>query len=140
MTVEEIASILRSEQCSCVICNGDKVTLCYERGVKDLLCLVKGDGSLLKGAQVADKVVGKGAAALMVIGGVREVYAEVISRPALQLLETASVRVAFGSCVPNIVNRAGTGICPVESLCMGCRTAEECLPQIEEFVEKQNGV
>lgn len=137
-TIEELVSILRAERCSCVICKGEKVTLCHERGVSDLLRMLKEEGVPLMGAVVADKVVGKGAAALMILGGVSQVYAEVISRPALELFDAASIPVKYGSCVPNIVNRAGTGICPVETVCMPCLTAVDCLPLIEEFVMKQN--
>jgi len=38
--------------------------------------------------------------------------------------------------VPNIVNRAGTGTCPVEQLCAGAASAAECLPLIEGFMQK----
>ena len=37
----------------------------------------------MKGAAIADKVIGKGAAALMVLGGFKTVYADIISTPAL---------------------------------------------------------
>lgn len=37
---------------------------------------------------------------------------------------------------PVIINRAGTGICPVEKLCENCTTAADCLPLINDFVNK----
>ncbi len=119
---------------SCVIAGGDRVVTCHERGVKDLLRLLDEDPELLRGAFVADKVVGKGAAALMILGGVACVYADVISRPACDLFAGAGIEVEWGICVPNIINRAGTGICPVETLCLPCKKAEECLPLIRQFV------
>ncbi|MDE6575575.1 MAG: DUF1893 domain-containing protein, partial [Muribaculaceae bacterium] len=73
-------------------------------------------------------------AALMILGGVKSIYADVISEPALELLLTVPVEVHFGERVPNIINRAGTGICPVETLCKDCNSAQECLPLIENFV------
>lgn len=76
---------------------------------------------LLRGAFIADKVVGKGAAALMVLGGVEGLFADVVSRPALELLAGAGIAVEYTVVVPNIVNRAGTGTCPVEQLCAGRR-------------------
>lgn len=119
---------------SCVIACGDRVVTCHERGVKDLLRLLDDDPELLRGAFVADKVVGKGAAALMIMGCVACVYADVISRPARDLFAVAGIEVEWGTCVQNIINRAGTGICPVETLCMPCKEAEECLPLIRQFV------
>ena len=133
--LSELTGLLHREGCSCVIFGRGEVTLCHERGVKDLLRILDSDPSMLKDALIADKVVGKGAAALMIAGGVKSVYADVISRPALELFASSPVTVTYGTAVPNIINRAGTGVCPVETLCKDCRTAEECLPLIESFVK-----
>lgn len=132
----EVISLLRSSGCSCVIRNGEELHLCHERGVKDLHHLLHHKPELLRGATLADKVVGKGAAALMIAGGVSYIYAEVLSRMAKELLEKNRVEVEYGTLVENIINRSGTDICPVERLCMECRTAQECLPLIDDFVMK----
>lgn len=137
MTLENCILMLRRLNCSCVIGNGKRMTFCSQRGVKDLLELLHTEPQLLDGAMIADKVVGKGAAALMVLGGVKSVYAGVISEPAIALLDDAGIALAYSERVPNIINRAGTGICPVEELCAGCATPEECLPLIEDFVGRQ---
>lgn len=133
-TIEELAAVLHTEKCSCVIYNGGTITLCRERGVKDLMALLKHNPATLSGAMIADKVIGKGAAALMILGKVKTVYADVISQPALDLFNNIQTDVTFGTLVPNIINRNGTGICPVESLCSDCNTAEECLPLIKKFI------
>lgn len=72
----------------------------------------------------------------MVLGGVEAIFADVVSRPALELLAGAGIAVEYTVVVPNIVNRAGTGICPVEQLCAGAESAAECLPLIEGFIHK----
>lgn len=107
-----------------------------QRGVADLYQLLTGAPEALQGASVADKVIGKGAAALMALGGVKEVWAGVISRPALELLEKAGIPVSYGKLVEGIANRAGTGPCPVESLCAAASTPEQCLPLITEFIQR----
>ena len=121
--------------CSLVAVIGGELRHFHKRGVADLHELVTGGGDELAGAFVADKVVGKGAAALMAVGGVAGVYAATISRPALELLECSGVDVEYGNLVDNIINRAGTGVCPVESLCSGVSAPEECLPLITRFLE-----
>lgn len=133
----QLVDLLRDEQASCVIRNGAETRIFRERGVKDLFRLLETDPAFLSGACVADKVVGKGAAALMVLGGVRGVYAEVVSTPALGLFSAAHIPVEYGLEVPHIINRAKTGWCPVETLCRDCRTAEECLPLIRGFIAQQ---
>jgi hypothetical protein len=126
---------LRAEQCSCVILNHGTTRIFHQKGVKDLHHLLRAEPSFLAGAMIADKVVGKGAAALLVAGGVEWLYAEVISRPALELLNKHNISVEVGSIVPNIINRTGDDICPVEKRCLPCNSIEECLRQIDNFLE-----
>lgn len=131
--------LLFTERASCVIRSGGETRIFRERGVKDLFRLLAEQPQFLRGAFVADKVVGKGAAALMILGGVQEVYADVISTPARELFRQAGVHADSRQEVPCIINRTKTGWCPVETLCRDCRTAEECLPQIRAFIEGQQG-
>ncbi len=133
---QSLIDLLHTERCSCVIGRADSIVICRERGVMDLLRLLEASPCVLDGACVADKVVGKGAAALMILGGVSAVFADVISRAALELLADAGIPVGFGECVDAIINRAGTGVCPVETLCRDCATADECLPLIKDFVRQ----
>lgn len=134
---EEIIRQMSTGKCSCIICKDGHAEAYYERGVKDLYRLLTQQPEKLAGAFAADKVVGKGAAALMVLGGVQEVYAGVVSMSALDLFRKSGIAVRFGQEVPNIINRASDGICPVEQLCRDCATAAECLPLIKEFITKK---
>ena len=74
------------------------------------------------------------AAALLVLGGVREVFALVISLPARELLERAGIATGYSEEVPHIINRTRTGWCPLETRCYSLETPEACLVQIEEFI------
>lgn len=138
MTSDQRQAVERlfAERCSCVVRNGDALRIFRERGVKDLFLLLRDDPALLRGAFVADKVVGKGAAALMALGGVDALFADVVSRAALELLDREGVRVEYRTVVPYIVDRAGTGVCPVERACADCTSAAECLPRIEAFLRR----
>lgn len=137
MTAERLMEILRSGGYSLVIQN-DGLHTYTGRGVSDLYKIYSREKELLQGASVADKIVGKGAAALMALGGVSEVITDAISSSALSLLDTCGVSVRFQKEVPAIINRKGDGICPVEELCKDCRTPEECLPLIERFMSDKN--
>lgn len=105
------------------------------RGVADLFRMVKEKTGILEGAMVADKVVGKGAAALMILGGVAELHTDVLSEAARNLLDDSDVEYSFDELVPKIWNRNHTGGCPVENLCKDALTAAACFPLIEKFVE-----
>lgn len=122
---------------SCVICTGSRMHTFGEPGVKDLMRLLHEEPGLLGGAFIADKVVGKGAAALMVLGGIAEVYADVVSTPARRLLEQYGIAVSFGVETRNIINRTGDGLCPVEQSCLDCTTAEACLEAMKQFFKNR---
>lgn len=120
---------------SLVVANGNDTRVFDGRGISDLYRLVTGDdAALLSGATVVDKVVGKGAAALMILGDVKRLHAVTISKAALNLLSNSKITVTYDKVTDAIINRAGTGPCPVESLCADCHTAAECLPLINKFV------
>ena len=86
------------------------------RGVTDLFSLVTDEPEFLQGASVADKVIGRGAAMLLVKGGARSVYAEVISSGAREVLKRAGIEVSFGTQVPNIITVSYTHLRAHETL------------------------
>jgi len=126
-----------SEGVTLAVVNGPVRFTSSGRGVRPLYDLMTGKPEVLKGASVADKVIGRGAAALMALAGVRAAYAPVVSRGAAGLFAAAGVYFEYSAMVDCIVNRSGTGPCPVEALTESCATAEECLPSIEKFLAKK---
>ncbi|WP_279105121.1 DUF1893 domain-containing protein [Bacteroides acidifaciens] len=134
--MEELIDLLHSGGYSCVIANKGKVRTFTQRGVADLYDLLTQEPEFLKGAMIADKVVGKGAAALMISGGIKELYTDIISSKAMDLFRTSDVKVGFGREVPFIWNRNHTGWCPVETMCSEEKSAEAILPLIRDFLEK----
>lgn len=133
--MQSLTALLRNGNHTLVVAGGDGEVRTFDRrGVVDLFDLLTAEPQFLRGAVVADKVVGKGAAALMISGGVAEVHTGIISEAALALFAESNVRVTFDRQVPFIRNRAGTGCCPVEALCRDCATAAECLPRIRNFI------
>ncbi len=121
---------------SCVIRQGEEVRTFTRRGVADLYDLLYQDPDFMRGALLADKVVGKGAAALMILGGIARIYTDLISQPALELLQAAAIPVEYITLVPHIENRDKTGWCPVETLCYQETSAEAILPLIDDFIRK----
>ena len=123
---DEIAGLLLKEQCSCVISHVEKgIRFYWERGVRDLYRLVSEEPEMLAGALVADKVVGKGAAALLACGKVSGVYALVVSTPARELLEQ---------------NGGELHTCHiVVALCIG-KPIEQCGLFIDKIHELQRGL
>lgn len=119
MKMNEAKTLLKEKDATLVIANGENVCVYFERGIKTLLSLLQNNPQLLKNAQVADKIVGKAAALLMIVGGVKEVYAETISESAIKVFQKHQVPFTFAISTPQIINRAGTGPCPMESCVEG---------------------
>lgn len=134
--MEKLISLLHAGGYSCVIANGDNIRTFTQRGVADLYDLLTQEPEFLKGASIADKVVGKGAAALMILGGVKELYTDVVSTNAMDLFKASDVKVDFAQEVPFILNRDHTGWCPVETMCNEEKSAEKILPLIRDFLER----
>ena len=132
--MEKLAAILHAGGYSCVIGNGDEIRTFTQRGIADLFDLYTTEPAFLKGAQVADKVIGKAAASLMVLGGVERVYAGVVSEPAMALFRRADIPVEAGETVPFIENRSKTGWCPLESACYEISSEKEAFPVIRDFI------
>ena len=102
----------------------------------DLHYLLYHDSAFLNGAYVADKIVGKAAAALMISGGVKKLYTNIISSLALDLLNDTDMEVSYKNQVPFIVNRDQSDWCPLEKMCCHQDAVETILPLITTFINK----
>ena len=102
---------------TCILYNGESEIVSSERGVSFLLGLYN-SGKDYSGYVSADKVVGKGAALLYAILGIKEIYASVISESALSVLQNGDITCTYDTLVPHIINRRGDGICPIERATM----------------------
>lgn len=105
--------ILNSGQYTCVLCRENIIYTSTERGVKPLLDWLD-SGINLNGFSAADKVVGKAAAFLYILLGVKEVYAPVMSSDAIKLLIRNGILSECETKVNFIINRTGMGVCPIE--------------------------
>ncbi|MDD2362723.1 MAG: DUF1893 domain-containing protein [Oscillospiraceae bacterium] len=101
---------------SFVLINRDKEYVSSLKGIAPIISLLENSPELLKGACVADKVIGKAAALLLIYGGVKEIFTQVISSHAITVLENEKKIIDFEKQVQYIVNRSGTGMCPMEKL------------------------
>lgn len=135
--MKRLIDILDEGGYSCVIAQGDHIRTFTRRGVADLYDLLQEDAAFLHEASVADKVIGKAAATLMVLGQVKEVSVHTISQPALRLLQEAGIPVQYDEAVHHIINRDHTGWCPLEQASRDLHTPEEIYPVIQSFITRQ---
>ncbi len=133
-SIKKAIELLEEGNFTCVLCKDEMVYTSTERGVKPLLTWYN-KGINMQGFCAADKVVGKAAAFLYVLLGVDEVYAPVMSEGAVQTFTENSIKVQYKLCVKEIINRAGTGRCPMEEAVDGITEAKEALAAIKRKLE-----
>lgn len=137
--MKQLIGILHKEQCSFVLRDSaGNVRLFFKKGVRDLEDLLNHEPETLKGAVIADKVIGKAAAGMMAYGGVKEVYADVLSEKAIPLLEAHGIEFSCAVRVGQILIPEGDSRCPLEKIVETAETAGEVVSMLRaHFAEMQ---
>ncbi len=99
-----------------IIRNGKLLFQSKEKGLHPLLRVIEDKKEKIEGGSLADKIIGRAAAMLIVYGGIREVYTPLLSNSASPILEEAGINCQFEKSVPAILNEDKTQICPMEKL------------------------
>lgn len=98
---------------TCVLVKGEMSFTSKRNGIVPMVKFLN-DEIDLEGFSVADKIVGKAVAMLFVLAKVKEVCAEVLSKTAISVLEANGISYSYKILTDNIINRQGTGLCPME--------------------------
>ncbi|MCI8590421.1 MAG: DUF1893 domain-containing protein [Clostridiales bacterium] len=106
-------TLLKEGRATCFVIQHNQIvrTACA-RGIGPIIQLY--EEGWLKDAFVADKIIGKAAAMIMVLGGVKHCYGEVMSEAGKGYLEKHGVKAEYGELIAHIQNRANDGMCPME--------------------------
>lgn len=137
--MKELTDILHHEHCSLIVRDREgNVHRYFKKGVRDLEDILRHEPSLLRGALIADKVIGKAAAGMVCYGGVAGIYAEVLSKKALPLLEASNVFYLYDKLVDQIIIPKGSDRCPLEKIVEPASNAEEVVTMLfRHFEEKE---
>ncbi len=107
------AKVLRGNH-SVAFVKGETEHVFDGRGVSPLIGIIE-HGDDLHGFSSADLIIGKAAAMLMTILGVTAVYGEVMSTDGYEYLTAHGITAEYGTLTEMIINRDGTGRCPMET-------------------------
>ena len=132
--LEKARSLLEKENCTCVICRGEDVILDHRRGIRPLMELLE-SGQDFRHFCAADRVVGKAAAFLYCLLGIRAIYARVISTPALQVLQSCGIDTHYDTRVSAIRNRTGDGFCPMDTAVWDLKDPKKAPDAIREALK-----
>ncbi|WP_029503764.1 DUF1893 domain-containing protein [Lachnoclostridium phytofermentans] len=107
-----------------------------KRGIAPIMELLSENKELLSGAYVADKVIGKAAAMLLIEGGISYLHAEVISEHATECLQKYNIEFEYQNLVPYIVNRTGDGMCPMEETVLNVTDTKIAYNLLQDKIKK----
>ncbi len=97
-----------------IVKNGEGLFETGSHRISGFLGAIEQLGVRLEGASVADRVVGKAVALLCVYAGIRDVYAEVLSRKAKAVFEENGIPCEWKRLVDKILDLNRSGVCPFE--------------------------
>ena len=135
--MEKTRNILTAGGYTCVLRKDETIHTATERGVKPLVRWLD-QGIDARGFTAADKVVGRATAYLYVLLEVKEVWAAVMSEAAAEVLTRHGITASQDKLVPNIINRAGTGICPFEEAVLEIHDPQEAYTAIRAKMAQMN--
>ena len=137
--LEQAKTALQGELTFAAILQDGRLVTSEKKGIAPMMALLAENESMLQGAVVADRVIGRAAALLMQKAGVAEVYGEVVSSHAIKAFEAAGLSFSFGKEVEYIINRAGTGMCPMEETVLEMTSAEEAYTALQQKLRELSG-
>lgn len=119
------------------VCINEEVVFTSEKqGIAPIIELLDTNEKALEGAYIADKVIGKAAALLLIKGGIKELYADIISEHAMAVLEKEKILVTYGTLVTFIENRKKDGMCPMEATVLEIDNPNEAYVKLKEKIQR----
>lgn len=111
---------------------GHSICLCREgdiitddgKGISPMIKFIS-EGRALAGYSAADAIVGRAAAMLFVKAGIAAVHGKVMSQGGSDFLAKHGIPHTWDVLTEQIINRAGTGVCPMEQAVDGIDDPEE---------------
>ncbi len=135
--LQKAKQIMQDGNYTCVLYDGVNEHHSNKKGVKPLIEFLESNIDF-SGYCAADKVIGAGAAHLYVLLQVKSVWANVISVTAKEVLDSNNIQLFFEQEVPNIINRAGDGVCPIEHCVEGITNSATALEAIKQRLIELN--
>lgn len=135
-SLEKAKALLSENDYTFALINGGKTFTSDKRGIAPILMLLDTSPELLKNAVIADKVIGKAAAMLLVYAGISQLHTVTISELAIDTLKNFDIQFSYENVVPQIKNRSGDGMCPMEASVMYVEKPEKAYEILKEMYSK----
>jgi hypothetical protein len=129
--------MILTEGAPCVFLRDGRIVKAGEgTGVGPLITAWEREPELLCGAVIVDKIVGRAAAMLAVLGGAAGVYGLTMSASARDYLSACGIPAEAEVCTERILNRSGTGWCPMEQAVLDIDDPAEGYRKLKETMRR----
>ena len=127
-------------QYTLVICKDADIVTSDITGIKPLINLIE-EKKEYKGYSAADKIVGRAAAFLYTLLEVKNLYGEIMSKGATEILKNAKINFEYKTLTEFIENRKKDGMCPMDEAVKNINDPKEAYEAIKQkiaFLLNQN--
>lgn len=134
--IDEARKLILTNQAECVLISGGEIFAQTKgMGVSPLLTIYEKMPEEMENGIVVDKVIGRAAAAIIINGKAKRVYALLISEDGKEFLETHGIEVEYDKIVPRILNKNRDGLCPLEASVLGEEDSTKALEKLKAKIE-----
>lgn len=135
--VEKAKKLIRENRAECVVVRDGSIAAVERgRGVSPLLNIYDTRKEVMKNAVIADKVIGRAAAFVIIKGGASAVYGRITSEDAVKLLSEHKIPVTYDLLVPHILNQKRNGLCPLEDSVKDTDSADIALESMRKRISE----
>ena len=121
-------------QYTLVICKDADIVTSDITGIKPLINLIE-EKKEYNGYSAADKIVGRAAAFLYTLLEVKNLYGEIMSKGATEILKNAKINFEYKTLTEFIKNRKKDGMCPMDEAVKNINDPKEAYKAIKEKIK-----
>lgn len=133
--LDKAKKLFQENNYTIVLVSENQTLTSTKTGIAPMLDYIK-ENRDLKGFAACDKIVGKAVALLFAYAGIKEVYAETISKSAFKVLEEHHIDYSYNLAVDKIINRTGDDMCPMEKTVLDINEPQEALIALDKKVQE----
>ena len=128
---EKVKEEFKSGQYTLIIGKGEDIIKSELTGIRPLINLLD-EKKDCKGYSAADKIVGRAAAFLYILLDIKNLFGEVMSKGAVELLTKAGINYEYKTLTEYIENRKKDGMCPMDEACKNVDNAKDAYEAIKQ--------
>lgn len=135
--LKKAKQMIKKGEAGCVIIKDNEMIRSLNgRGVSPLITIYENEPQVMQDSYIIDKIIGKAAAMIIMLGGAKKVYGEIMSVSGYDFLQEQGCTVDYGQKVEQIVNRSGDGMCPLEKSILNIEDPEKAYQQLKRTLNR----